>query len=181
MNQGKIKITLLDIDDLVFDKFNPNKMTESQFEGLKEGIKHQKFNEPIIVMRHELDTEGKVKKENRNLIANGEHRALAMKELGYKTISAVYYDMTEGMRLLIRQTHNKGGGTHDATMDSKEFQLMQKLGVDLLLKTQLSMSDIEFDKIIEWGKNVPEDNESVSTDFDVKHSCNYPGCKHGSS
>lgn len=179
MNSKQKKFTTIDfpVDDLVFDKKNPNKMTETQLQGLMKSIKYQGMNEAIIVMRHELDKKGKIKKKFRNLLANGEHRAEACQKLGHKTIPTLYYDMTEGMRLLIRQSHNKGHGLHDSELDSVEFQMMKKLGLEKLLKEQASISDEEFDKIMTWGKDKAEGNQSV--EFDISHHCSYPGCNHG--
>lgn len=180
MNQAieNLELTFLKYTDLVFDKKNPNKMTETQMDGIVAAMKHQGMNEALIVMRHELDKKGKIIKKFRNKIANGEHRAIAWCErLKNKTVPCFYYDMTEGMRLLIRQTHNKNHGLHDAEMDSAEFKLMKKLGLEKLLKIQTTMSDEEFDKIINWGKDKALENTKV--EFEITHSCGVPGCSHG--
>lgn len=174
-----IELIFLDLSILNYDKKNPNKMTEAQMEGLVKSVKENKMIQPIIVQRHELDSNGKVIKEFKNLIANGEHRAEACEKAGFKTIPAFYFDMTEAQRILYRQVGNKLSGSHDMELDSVEFAKMRKLGIEDIFKDMTSMSDAEFDKIIRWGKEVAESNESIDVNFEVTHKCSYPGCTHG--
>jgi len=67
---------LVDTEKLRVDGYNPNKLSVRRFEALKKSIQRWGFVVPIITNRDYL-------------VADGEHRLKAAKELGMKQVSVV--------------------------------------------------------------------------------------------
>ncbi len=55
------------------------------------------------------------------LVADGEHRLRAAKELGMKRVSVVRLPLGEVDRRMIRQVMNKLRGEHDLFLDAEEY------------------------------------------------------------
>ena len=140
------KLTRVLASSLVFDPDNPNVMTASEEEALVISMHRFGYDEFIQVQRHEIDEKGKIITKFKNMVANGEHRAKKLIADGHKYILCVYRDMTEAERLLMRQTHNKLGGTHDAVKDKKELERLREMGMigDLSDLIAISTNDLEF-------------------------------------
>lgn len=116
----KNKIVELKIDDLKFDKDNPNKMSSDGMEGLIHSLKKYGDLHPIAV-------------DQNMLIADGEHRVLAYKAVGKKTIKGYIVELTELERRELRQAMNKNRGTHDPQKDAKEIEwIFKKKGLEEL-------------------------------------------------
>ena len=179
------KIVMIEISKLQFDDNNPNKMNEAQLDALKKNLLDERIgmDEPIIVQQNELNEKsGKIAVPNTWKIANGEHRAIAMKSLGETKIPAIVYDMTEKTRIKIRQTHNKLHGEHDPLLDAEEFLRIQEMGAQEEFQDALAMSDLEFQKIAGGKDNdIPVDNTHVDIPNFVEHKCVVPECSHGSN
>lgn len=107
---------MVNVDDIKVDGKNPNSMTKYQFEALKRKIQSEGFTSPIIV---NLDL----------MIADGEHRWRAAKDLGFTQVPVKRLDITEGERLMLRQTYNKLHGTHDKKLDEEDYKIIYKAGL----------------------------------------------------
>lgn len=108
------KLADLPVEDIPIDLIrsdgeNPNKMTEEQYAGLISHIKKYGIINAVIITEN-------------GLLADGEHRLKAAKELGYTTIKARKIPDNEAERRIIRQTMNKIRGKHDAALDAREYQ-----------------------------------------------------------
>jgi 16S rRNA G966 N2-methylase RsmD len=157
----------LKISDLIFDKTNPNQMTQDQMKGLRKSMQRFGYLTPIVV-------------DKDNKIADGEHRALIYKELGMQEIPAyrVHFD-NDTERRLLRQTMNKLKGTHDLSLDADEMAMIYeqdkfsdlaeliaqdtKRMKEMMLKFKPGLplgheDDAEIDKIIDeqLSKNSPD-------------------------
>jgi ParB-like chromosome segregation protein Spo0J len=119
-NYPEVKIK---IEDLKFDSTNPNKTPPKIMEHTRESIKKFGFLEPIII-------------NEKYEIADGEHRALIMKELGEKEISARIVPKLNDdiLRRLARQALNKLHGEHDRALDIDELSMILEASADDLLK-----------------------------------------------
>ena len=74
------EVKLVEIEKLKPNEYNPNQMTEEQFNSLVEDIKENGLvGQPIIV-------------NDKNEIIDGEHRFRAMKWLKYKKVPVVYFN-----------------------------------------------------------------------------------------
>lgn len=120
---------LVDVDALRVDGQNPNVQSARQFKALKESIKRYGFAVPIITNRDLL-------------VADGEHRLKAAKELGFKQVSVVRLPVDEVDRRLIRQVMNKLRGEHDLFMDAEEYYRIVCGDQRDLLKALLNETDL---------------------------------------
>ncbi len=106
--------------DLMFDDENPNQMSEEQEAGLDAMLTKFGFLENIIVSpKNEKDQQ---------LIHHGEHRVRGLMKAGNEWAWGVVKDLTAEEHRLLRQGMNKLHGTHDADLDAKEYQSLQKAG-----------------------------------------------------
>jgi len=96
------------ISDLKFDQDNPNRMSLAQLERLKASIKRWGDIIPIVT-NSEL------------LVADGEQRVTAMKELGMTECSVIRLPIKDVDRRLLRQVLNKLKGKHNKELDSAEY------------------------------------------------------------
>ncbi len=106
------ELSKIKIENLIFDKSNPNIMNQEQMAGLRKAMERFGYLSPIIV-------------DQNNQIADGEHRVLVYKEFGLTEIPCYrvsFSDDTE--RRLLRQTMNKLRGQHDFSMDADEMALI---------------------------------------------------------
>lgn len=103
-------LTNIRVDSVKIDKTNPNKMTMQQMFALEKSMHRFGYLTPIIV---DADT---------MTIADGHHRYLVYKELGYEEIPAyVIKFKDDNERRMLRQIMNKLHGEHDKEMDATEF------------------------------------------------------------
>jgi ParB-like chromosome segregation protein Spo0J len=97
-------IEIVDVEKLQIDSQNPNVMSVRQFEALKKSIQRWGFVVPIITNRDLL-------------IADGEHRLKAAKDLGLKQVTVVKLPVDDVDRRMIRQVMNKIRGEHACMHD----------------------------------------------------------------
>jgi len=109
--------------------------SKRQFRALKDSIKRYGFVVPIITNK-EL------------LVADGEHRLKAAKELGMKQVSVVRLPVDDVDRRLIRQVMNKIRGEHDLFLDAEEYYRLVSEGSRDLLKGLLNESDLRIDNLL---------------------------------
>ncbi len=96
------------ISDLKFDQDNPNRMSLAQLDRLKASIKRWGDIVPVVT-------------NNELLVADGQQRVTAMKELGMTECSVIRLPVKDVDRRLLRQVLNKLRGKHDKEMDSAEY------------------------------------------------------------
>jgi hypothetical protein len=96
------------ISDLKFDQDNPNVMSLAQLDRLKASIKRWGDIVPIVT-NSEL------------LVADGQQRVTAMKELGMTECSVIRLPVKDVDRRLLRQVLNKLRGKHNKELDSAEY------------------------------------------------------------
>lgn len=122
------------IDEIKADNKNPNKMSEEKFEALKRNIKKYGFLIPVITNK-EL------------LIADGQHRWTAAKELGMKDVPVISLDVSEVDRKMLRQVLNKLRGMHDDLLDADEFKFIYENDCFDEFKELLALNEQEADEI----------------------------------
>jgi len=86
--EPKISLVKVSIDIIDFNPYNPNIYTDRMLEGLKENIKRYGFIEPGVASK---------KEDGRYLILDGEHRVLAMKDLGFIEIPIIEVTSLRGL------------------------------------------------------------------------------------
>ena len=141
------------ISDLKFDQANPNRMSLAQLERLKASIK--KWGDIVpVVTNSEL------------LVADGQQRVTAMKELGMTECSVIRLPVEEVDRRLLRQVLNKLRGEHDRELDAEEFRAIMDLGREDDLKYLLSLSDDKLE-----GYFHPEESVSYQETYEIIIEC----------
>lgn len=106
------KTEIVKLDDLVFDPFNTNKMSDHEMNGLRESMKIWGFLKPIVV-------------DQDNLVIDGEHRVKIYKEFNKKEIEAKRVHVNETQRRLLRQVMNKLHGQPDKKRDAMDLQFLE--------------------------------------------------------
>jgi hypothetical protein len=96
------------ISELKFDQDNPNRLTLMQLDRLKASIKRWGDIVPVVT-------------NNELLVADGQQRVTAMKELDNTECSVIRLPVKDVDRRLLRQVLNKLRGKHNKEMDSSEY------------------------------------------------------------
>jgi len=140
---------LVDVEHLRVDGQNPNRQSRRQFKALKESIRRWGFVVPIIT--------------NKDLVvADGEHRLRAAKELGMKQVTVVRLPVDEVDRRLIRQVMNKIRGEHDLFLDAEEYYRIASEGSRDLLKSLLNESDLRIENLLKLREPFqPSDDDEL--------------------
>lgn len=128
------ELTTIDISLIKFDETNPNKLSAKQMEGLRQSMLTYGYLTPVII-------------DQNNVVADGEHRLLVYKQLGYTQIPVFKVDLqTDTDRKILRQVMNKLHGEHDKQLDSNEllqvFQENKLSALSALIAQQ--QSDLEY-------------------------------------
>jgi len=126
---------LIEVDKLRLDRCNPNVMSVRQFEALKKSILRWGFVVPIITNKDYL-------------VADGEHRLRAAKDLGMKQVAVVRLPVDEVDRRMIRQVMNKIRGEHDVFLDAEEYYRILSEGSRELIKQLLNENDLRIDNLL---------------------------------
>jgi len=119
-----------------------------QFKALKESIKRYGFVVPIVTNRDLL-------------VADGEHRLNAAKELGMKQVSVVRLPVDDVDRRMIRQVMNKIRGDHDLFLDAEEYYRLVSEGSRDLLKGLLNENDLRIDNLLRLREPVEFSDEEL--------------------
>ena len=112
------------ISDLSFDQDNPNRMSLAQLERLKASIRRWGDIVPVVT-------------NNELLVADGQQRVTAMKELGMTECSVIRLPVKDVDRRLLRQVLNKLRGKHNKEMDNAEYLRILEQGEKEDLKALL--------------------------------------------
>jgi ParB-like chromosome segregation protein Spo0J len=142
------------LEDLKFDGCNPNRLSREGIERLKASIRRWGDIVPIVTNKDLL-------------VADGEQRALAMKELGMTECSVVRLPVEDVDRRLLRQVLNKLRGEHLKELDAEEFRIIVDAGAEEDLKYLLGLSD---EKLQAYFDGEVEDIEFHET-FEIIISC----------
>ena len=123
-------IEFIDIEQLHVDKNNPNNMSDKKYYSLRRSIEYFQFMYPIVV-------------DSDYLIADGEHRLYAAKELGMKKVPVIRLSLKDADRRILRQVLNKIRGEHDFDLDCLEYEKIIQAGQDEALKELIDLSEFE--------------------------------------
>ena len=153
MSEIEVKVPpaeLVCVDALRVDGQNPNVQSKRQFKALKESIKRYGFIVPVITNRHLV-------------VADGEHRLKAAKELGLKQVSVIRLPVDEVDRRLIRQVMNKLRGEHDLFMDAEEYYRIICGDQRDLLKALVGETDVRIDNLLKLREPAAYSDDDLKT------------------
>jgi ParB-like chromosome segregation protein Spo0J len=142
------------LEDLRFDGCNPNRLSREGMERLKASIRKWGDIVPIVTNKDLL-------------VADGEQRALAMKELGMTECSVIRLPVEDVDRRLLRQVLNKLRGEHLKELDAEEFRVIADAGAEEDLKYLLGLSDEKLQTYFDGDVEEVDYHES----FEVVVSC----------
>jgi len=151
------------ISDLKFDQDNPNRMSLAQFDRLKASIRRWGDIVPVVT-------------NNELLVADGQQRVTAMKELGMTECSVIRLPVKDVDRRLLRQVLNKLRGKHNKELDSAEYLRIFEQGEKEDLKALLESIGEELPENLDEGHkisiSIPETYEIIiecRDEADQKH------------
>ncbi|MEJ2242203.1 MAG: GNAT family N-acetyltransferase [Candidatus Bathyarchaeota archaeon] len=139
---------LVNVEKLRVDGQNPNVQSKRQFKALKESIKRYGFVVPIITNKDLL-------------VADGEHRLKAAKDLGLKKVSVISLPVNDVDRRMIRQVMNKIRGEHDLFLDAEEYYRLVSFGSRDLIKGLLNESDLRIDNLLKLREPFEQSDEDL--------------------
>lgn len=144
LNTERLVVEKVPIHSIQPNSYNPNFMTEEQFDLLLASIRSDGFTQPIIVQR-----EGRV-------IVDGFHRWTAAKALGYEYVPVVLVTLTQQQQYLATLQHNWARGTEVAGLAALVMKdLLESMTVDdLASELNVSTEDIK----LEIQANLPDVN-----------------------
>jgi ParB-like chromosome segregation protein Spo0J len=132
------------ISDLKFDQDNPNRLSLLQLDRLKASIRRWGDIVPVVT-------------NSDLLVADGQQRVTAMKELGMTECSVIRLPVKDVDRRLLRQVLNKLRGKHNKELDSAEYLRIIDEGEKDELKLFLESV----------GENLPIDVDEREVSFSV--------------
>lgn len=119
--QAEKQFKMIDVDDIIPNPFNKNKMGATQFKALKDNLSnpHVGFTIPILVMPHPDHPDGGY------MVVDGEHRHRAASQLGYRKIPCIVLPpLSESMLKYVMVESNN---VHGVTSDSDLKDLIQSI------------------------------------------------------
>jgi len=142
------------LEDLRFDGCNPNRLGKEGMARLKASIRKWGDIVPMITNKDLL-------------VADGEQRATAMKELGMVECSVIRLPVEDVDRRLLRQVLNKLRGEHLKELDAAEFELIIDAGAEDELKSLLGLSSEQLQAYFETNVDEIEFHET----FEIIVTC----------
>lgn len=140
------EIRMVAVADVKLDPSNPNVMTKTEMDGLRESFNQFGYLDPIVL-------------DENYLVADGEHRLTIYREFGEKEIPAYVLKLTDVERRLLRQAKNKLRGTHDKKKDADEMKILMDASRldDLSILTASDTTD--FLRLVEEYHDLPSLSE----------------------
>lgn len=156
----------MDPSELEFDGQNPNWMDANMFDLLKDRIKNRGWLGNAVI----IDSDG--------VVADGEHRTRAARELGLDEIPVKQYDLTKEERKVLRQELNKISGKHDPEADAVEFEEILDTEEESDLIDLLDARNEDIDSLLEPDSHEDffEEEEQDYDGIAFKQEC--PECGH---
>jgi len=141
------------VDELETDGDNPNSMPEDRFELLADRIEQRGWVGNAIV----TDTDG--------LIADGEHRWRAAREVGLSEVPVKQYDVSDAERRLLRQELNKIEGSHSQDADAVEYDRMLSEGLADPVEELIDTTDDDLEDLLNevTDPDPPEQSEGSTS------------------
>ncbi len=127
-----MKVVKVDVKDLKESKYNPRRISDKNFSGLKNSIKRFGLVKPLVVNKRN------------NVVIGGNQRLRALKELGIQKVNVCYVDLDENEEKALNLALNNKGIAGEFTEDVNE--LINKLKEERIdLFDELRLYDIETD------------------------------------
>jgi len=129
-------VQYIDPAELQPNEYNPNRMSENDFELLLRSMREDGFTQPIIARR-----------ANKQIV-DGEHRWRAGTHLKMPTVPVVLVDMTDEQARIATLRHNRARGSEDMLLAAEVLRDLEKLGALGWAQDSLMLSDAEVEKLL---------------------------------
>jgi ParB/RepB/Spo0J family partition protein len=131
-----LQIEYLPIDAIKPNAYNPNRMSEKDFELLLRSMREDGFTQPVIALRDTRE------------IVDGEHRWRAAAHLGMTELPVVLVNMTPEQARIATLRHNRARGAEDIQLSAEVLRDLQKLGALDWAADSLMLADEEVEKLL---------------------------------
>jgi len=170
-NVNFIETKEIKISKIIFDKNNPNKMTEKQVEALELTVDKYGFaTDPWI---NKLDN-------GKYMVIDGEHRIRLLQKNNIKTVLCKIFKIKYPEVQMLRQIANKLRGEHDKQLDIIEFKGIMDDGLITEFNNMMAKPFGYFESVIENdGLKFLSDNIIIEPNETEEHRCIVKNCKHG--
>jgi len=170
-NVNFIETKEIKLSKIIFDKNNPNKMTEKQIEALELTV--DKYGFAIDPWLNKLDN-------GKYMVIDGEHRIKLLLKNNVKSVMCKIFKISYPEVQMLRQIANKLRGEHDKQQDITEFKGISDAGLMTEFNNMMGKPLDYFEKIIETdGLDFLSENIVVDPTEIEKHQCIIKECKHG--
>ena len=132
-----LTIEYLPVESIQPNEYNPNRMSEKDFELLLRSMREDGFTQPIIVHR------------TTRKIVDGEHRWRAAQAIGLKMIPVVRVPMEAAQARIATLRHNRARGTEDIELATEVLRDLERLGALDWAADSLDLSDAELQRLLE--------------------------------
>lgn len=149
----KKELTKIAIQKLIAHPENPNRMSKTNFEKLKNHIKRTGNYEPVIVRKHP-------KIEGCFEIINGHHRAEALKQNGETTADCIVWQADDDETRILLTTLNRLGGKDELGL---KIEIIKKLSEKYDAK--------------ELGKLLPDKKQAIERLKDITKALPLPNSR----
>lgn len=155
-------VKMLKIADVSPNKYNPQFMSEKDYEQMKEYIRREGFYGAILVRENQEQKE-------KYIIIDGEHRWKALKELGYEDIPAIVVNKKTPEAMIATLMLNKLHGSPDVLKVASILKdLMDNYGYsmdELTTQTGWGEEDIKgMEELTQFNPNDFERNKEIEAD-----------------
>ena len=131
-----LTIEYVPVTSLKPNRYNPNRMSDKDFELLCRSMSEDGFTQPVIAL-----------KESREIV-DGEHRWRAAGQLGMKQLPVVFVNMTPEQARIATLRHNRARGSEDIQLSADVLRDLEKLGALDWAADSLMLSDAEIEKLL---------------------------------
>lgn len=153
------------VEEVDVDGENPNEQSDEMFGLLCSNMRQKGWIGNAIV----TDTDG--------LIADGEHRWRAAKEIGLEEVPVKQYEIDDADRRLWRQELNKISGDHDPKRDALEYDYLLSEGKSDAVRDLTEATDEDLDDLLAQIK--VDRKKHVPYEYEVDHTVYFEDCIQG--
>lgn len=152
-------------DDLDTDGENPNEQTDGVFGLLCDRMRERGWlGGPIVA-------------DTANLVADGEHRLRAAREIGLSEVPVKCYDFSDADRRLVRQELNKIDGEHDRKRDALEYSTLLDAGKVDEVDAIVNAADEDLDELL--AEIRVDKSQGPLYEYDTEHNVWFEDCVEG--
>ena len=164
--------------ELRTDGANPNFQNDATFSNLVESIRSDGWLDgPIVANTGNLPGyDG----EAEGLIADGEHRWRAAKEIGLTEVPVRFYDYEDDAKRRYHRQHlNKTSGEHEKKRDALEYDYLLSEGYTEEVESLTDANGEDLDDLL--GELRTDDTAGPGYEYDAAHNVHFEDCVDGTA